>query len=85
VNSEELHNLYPPPNIIRVINQGRCSTHRTDEKYVQNFGRKTRRQATTGRARRRERIILECMLKKWDWRVRTGLIRLKIETSGGSL
>jgi metal-dependent hydrolase (beta-lactamase superfamily II) len=44
LHSEELHNLYATPNIT-VIGEvemgGICSTHGTDEKYMQYFGCKT--------------------------------------------
>jgi hypothetical protein len=45
LHSEELHNLYASPNIIKVTKSrtmGRaCSTHGRDEKYIQDFGQKT--------------------------------------------
>jgi hypothetical protein len=42
---EELHILYPSPNVIKVLISkqdvvgGTCSTHRTDEKCIRNFRR----------------------------------------------
>jgi hypothetical protein len=42
LHTEELHNLYPSPDIIRMFKSRRmrwaCSTRGGDEKYVQNFG-----------------------------------------------
>jgi hypothetical protein len=45
-----------------------CSTHRKDEKCVQNFG---------------GRLILECILGKQGGKGRTGFIWLRIGISGG--
>jgi hypothetical protein len=47
LHNEELHNLYASPHIIRAIKikeyemDGAYSTHRRDEKCLQNFSRRT--------------------------------------------
>jgi hypothetical protein len=47
LHNEKLHNLYASPNIIRVSSVkeneigGARSTHGTEQKWVQNFDRKT--------------------------------------------
>jgi hypothetical protein len=47
LDTEELHNLYSSPNIIRAIKPkedamgGTCSTHDTAKNSIQNFGTKT--------------------------------------------
>jgi hypothetical protein len=38
-----------------------------------------------GRPRRRWRVLLQCMFKKWDGEAWTGLIWLRIRTGGESL
>jgi hypothetical protein len=45
LHNEELHNLYPSPNIVKVIKSrrmvgGKCE-HVGDRKYEQNFSRKS--------------------------------------------
>jgi hypothetical protein len=40
LHNEELHNLYPTPNIIRQVGRA-CGTHGRGEKSVQGFGGKT--------------------------------------------
>jgi 50S ribosomal subunit-associated GTPase HflX len=52
VQSEELHNFYSSPNIIRHINSrkqmgGACGAHGRGEKSVQGFSRKARRKEAT--------------------------------------
>jgi hypothetical protein len=51
LHNEELHKMYPSPNIIRQIKSRRmsraCGTHGRGEKSVQGFGGKTRRKETT--------------------------------------
>jgi hypothetical protein len=58
LHSEELHNLYASPDIIRQASQvkvnevrGACSTHGRGEKSVQGFGGKARREETTGKTK----------------------------------
>jgi hypothetical protein len=48
LNNEKLHNLYASPNINRKIiskrmasGEGACIGHGIDEKFIQNFGRKS--------------------------------------------
>jgi hypothetical protein len=57
-----------------------CSMHRRDEKFTQNFERKSWR-----RPRRRWEIILEQILRKHGGKTWTGCMWLKIGTSGGFL
>jgi hypothetical protein len=53
LHSEELHNLYSSPDIIRQVKSkanevdGACGTHGTGKKSVQGFCGKTRRKETT--------------------------------------
>jgi hypothetical protein len=51
LHSEELHNLYSSPDIIRQVKAnevGRaCGTHGRGQKIVQGFGEKARRKETT--------------------------------------
>jgi hypothetical protein len=51
LHSEELHNLYSSPDIIRHVKSnevgGACGTHGRGEKSVQGFGGKVRRKETT--------------------------------------
>jgi hypothetical protein len=48
LHSEELHNLYPSPIIVKMIDGmvGACNTHGRDEKYI-HFGWKAWRKETT--------------------------------------
>jgi hypothetical protein len=46
LHNKELHNLYASPDIVSaqnvlVVMCGACRTHKRDEKFIQNFGRKT--------------------------------------------
>jgi hypothetical protein len=53
LHSEELHNIYSSPDIIRQVKikenevGGACGTHGRGEKSVQGFGGKGRRKETT--------------------------------------
>jgi hypothetical protein len=51
LQSEELHNLYSSPDIVRQVKAnevgGACSTYVRGEKSVQGFGGKARRKETT--------------------------------------
>jgi hypothetical protein len=51
LHSEELHNLYSSPDIIRQVKKNKvgeaCGTHGTGEKSVQGFGGKAQRKETT--------------------------------------
>jgi hypothetical protein len=55
LHSEELHNLYSSPDIIRQVKAnevgGTCGTHERGEKSVQGFGGKARRKETTGKTK----------------------------------
>jgi hypothetical protein len=55
LRSEELHNLYSSPDIIRQVRAnevGRAyGTHGRREKSVQGFGGKARRKETTGKTK----------------------------------
>jgi hypothetical protein len=47
MHNEELHNMYTPPNIIRVYHikenkmDGSCSMHGTDVIFIKNSGQKS--------------------------------------------
>jgi hypothetical protein len=55
LHSEELHNLYSSPDIIRQVKVkanevgGVCGTHGRGDKSVQDFGGKARRKETIGK------------------------------------
>jgi hypothetical protein len=55
LHSEELHNLYSSPDIIRQVEAnevgGACGTHGRGEKSVQGFGGKAGRKETTGKTK----------------------------------
>jgi hypothetical protein len=52
LHSEELHNLYSFPDIIRQVKSRRaCGTHGRGEKGVQGFGGKARRKEATGKTK----------------------------------
>jgi hypothetical protein len=57
LHSEELHNLYSSPDIIRQVKAnevgGACGTHGRGEKSVHGFGGKARRKRPLGKPRRR--------------------------------
>jgi hypothetical protein len=55
LHSEELHNLYSSPDIIRQVKAnelgGACGTHGRGEKSVRGFGGKARGKETTGKTK----------------------------------
>jgi len=59
--------------------------HRSDEKCIQNFGRKTVKEETGGKSRRIWLDNIRWTLGKYDSKVQTGCIWLNVETSYGLL
>jgi hypothetical protein len=55
LHSEELHNLYSSPDIIRQVKVnevgGACGMHGRGKKSVQGFGGKAQRNETTGKTK----------------------------------
>jgi len=58
-----------------------CSTYRGEERCVKRFGGETHLEDPGVDVR----IILRWIFKKWDMRIWTGLIWLRIGTGGGHL
>jgi hypothetical protein len=56
-----------------------------DEKYTPNFRRKTQRERSSGRPRRRWKIILDWILRKKIGNLWTGFIWLRIGTNSSLL
>jgi hypothetical protein len=87
-HNEELNDLYPSPNIVRVIKSRRMRWAR----HVARTGRKEtcigfswgnlREGDHWGDPGVRGRIILRWIFRKWDVRVWTGLGWLRIKTDG---
>jgi hypothetical protein len=90
-NSEELHDLYPSPNIVRVIKSRR-------KRWAGYLARMGRGEACTGfwwgNLRERDhlgdpgvegRMILSWIFRKWGIGFWTGLSWLRIETGGRHL
>jgi hypothetical protein len=85
LQNEELRNLYSLPNIIRMIKSRRMRwaghmAHEREEKFIKIFGGKPKGKRLGGPRHGWEDIKID--LRETGWRVWTGFIWLRIETSG---
>ena len=64
---------------------GACGTYGGRERGAQGSGGKPEGKRPLGRPRRRWRIILKCIFRKWEGVVGTGWSWLRIGTGGGHL
>jgi hypothetical protein len=91
LHNEELNDLYPSPNIIRVTKSRRMRWAGHVARMVEGRGAyrilvgRPEGRRPLGRPRRKWEIILKWIFKKWDGGIWTGLIWLRIGTCGGLL
>ena len=64
---------------------GACGTYGSQERCIQDFGRRPEGKRQLGRLDVDGRIILKLISKKWDGEVWSRLIWLSIGTGGGRL
>jgi hypothetical protein len=91
LHNEELNDLYSSSTIVRVIKSrrmrwaGYAALMREGRGVYRVLVGKPEGKRPVGRPRRRWRIILRPIFRKWDVGVWTGLSWLRIETVGGHL
>ena len=91
LHNEKLNDLYSSPNNVWGDNieknemGGACSAFVGEERRIQGLGAEAWGKESHGRSRRRCRIILRWIFRKWNVRVWTGLRWLRIGTGGGHL
>jgi hypothetical protein len=91
LRNEELNDLYSSPSIFRVIKSRRMRWVGHVARMEEGRGvyrvlvGKPEGKILLGRSRRRYRIILRWIFRKWDVGVWTGSSWLRIETGGGLL
>ena len=91
LHNEELNDLYSSPNIVRVIKSRRMRwaghvARMEEERGVHNIlVGKPEGKRPLGRPRRRWRVILRWILRKWEGVVGTGWSWLRIGTGGWRL
>jgi hypothetical protein len=90
LHNDELHNLYVSPNVISVIQKRRMRwdehvVSTGDEKCIQNFGPKVKGRDHAEDLVVNGRILLGGILGKYDGKVWSEFIWLRIGTSGGLL
>jgi len=91
MHNEELNDLYSSSNIVRMIKSRRMKwaghlTHMGERRDVYRvLVGKPEGKRPLGRPRRRWRIVLRCIFRKWDVGLWTGSGWLRIWTGGGHL